>query len=301
MKKWMCVALGLAALSLWIGSADAAINYTVLKADTLAKYARDSSAVVPMEGVERAWLDISMRPRRPGADFYYFPACDTTWSHHLDEAHHATHVVWLSGGQSWSLKMIDSIGAAQSLNADSLAYYATYTSVHLKFASDSIAAVDKAARISLAVQAREVMTSYSGTDSTYASRLTAQAANTAPAYTANRLYITERSTAAAYSDSTVIPWFPRSNAVVMAVAGVGQDTSSVNNTQPGNAAIGSSEQAAYILPNVGAWTNLRSVRVEFINPTTGQPFRAKFASFRWRMIEGPDIARFRVVLGTYTP
>jgi hypothetical protein len=69
MKKWLCVALGLAALSLWIGSADAGVAYQKLKSGRLLRSTVDSSAVVNVSGYDRMWLDfILTRPAGGTAD-----------------------------------------------------------------------------------------------------------------------------------------------------------------------------------------------------------------------------------------
>jgi hypothetical protein len=261
MKFWKLALLAAVGLAL-SSQADASVYYTLAKADTVARYAADSSGVMPIDGAERLWLDIVALPLRV-TDIA--SACDTF--HIKADADGA-----LVGGQSYAYVHMDSVCTA-------------YT--------DSVNTVANATNLAFAVQAREVLTSQAGTDSTYASRLAAYAALTDPAASATATYIAERSTAAAYADSTVIPWFPRGYVV--------GDSTIINHWSASNAGAGSSEQTAYIMARVGPWSSKRSVRVEFVTPDNGRPFRAQFASFRWRLIAGPvGSVRLRVVLGRDT-
>jgi hypothetical protein len=134
--------------------------------------------------------------------------------------------------------------------------------------------------IRLAIQAREVMPR-------------AAALDTSALYTMGG---PNNNVPAAYSDTTLIPW------PVTAVAGTaGTDSAAYNRRAPANTAAGSTEIEVTIPANSGLWSDQRSVRVYLVNTKTGMPFQAKFASFRWRLIAGPDPAkwpgRFRVVLG----
>lgn len=132
---------------------------------------------------------------------------------------------------------------------------------------DSVNAIIKASTIGIAVQAREVMPVWAITDASYSNR------NLSPS---------------TYADSTYVPWYPGYSLT---------DSVSVNRYPVANASAGSSEIQAVIHPVGGAWASRRSVRVDLVDAKSGSPFRAKFASFRWRLDSGAGPIRLRVVLG----
>lgn len=133
--------------------------------------------------------------------------------------------------------------------------------------------------ILLAVQVREVLTRAAGLDTT-----------------AGILGGGNLRVSAAASDTTVVAWNPRA----WITATSGDSAVTVNRFATNGNTAGSSEFMVWIQPNVGKWTNARSTRVELINAQNGVPFRAQFASFRWRMVSGPAVVRLRVVLGQET-
>lgn len=243
MRFWKLALLAAVGLSLATPSR-AVISSVKVKTDTLALYARDSSAVMDVSRAKRMWLDIIAVPLTCAG-------CDSAALH----------------------------------------------------ASDSINAVALTTTIVLAVQAREVLTSAAATDSTYAIRLAADAALTDPAYSATIQHTSEHSTAAAYSDTTVVPWNPHSITVSPGLADnfAANDSVWVNSRGATNDATSSSEIRASIRGASGVWSSNRSVRVDFVNPESGAPFVAQLASFRWRELAGPaGYVRLRVVLGMET-
>ena len=128
--------LVLAAL-LWAVPAVASVEYVVLKSDTLALYAADSSAAVLVTDAKRMWLDISAVPLR-GTDMN--SECDT---------------MQLSGLADG--KVLGSPGVS-------------YASVPSKVDSictawvDSVNAIGKAAHLILGIQAREALPVWATTD-----------------------------------------------------------------------------------------------------------------------------------------
>jgi hypothetical protein len=155
--------------------------------------------------------------------------------------------------------------------------------------------------IVLYVQVRERLSSAAGTDSTYAIRLAAQGdvPDADSANVAYRLHQNSWITAAAWSDTTVIPWNPRFNLISSTTAA---DSVIVGAVAPTLTTPGSSEFIVNIpIASVAAFGSVvRSVRVDLINVLTGAPFRAQFADFKWRMVRGPACIKLRVVLGRET-
>ncbi len=117
-------------------------------------------------------------------------------------------------------------------------------------------------------------------------------------------------TAAAWSDSTVIWWMPN--------FGVGNattnpanttDTLSVGNNIPANTTHGSNEIRVTLpvrqLTDPATGYRNRTARVDLWNSRTGAPYRAKWTSFRWRLLNASEGVvqnppRVRVVLGGVT-
>mgnify|MGYP007068359559 CR=1 FL=1 len=102
-------------------------------------------------------------------------------------------------------------------------------------------------------------------------------------------------TAATASDSTVIAWIPRYGWT----AGSQTDTMTVNNVSPAASAMGSNEIRVWIRPatkNVNGVLQRRTATLDLVNVSTGLPFSAKWASFKWRLASGPAIANLRVIL-----
>lgn len=137
---------------------------------------------------------------------------------------------------------------------------------------DSVNAIGKAAHVIFAVEAREVLPLWATTGGTL------QTASLA---------------ASVYSDSSYIPWNPSASTGTAAT-----DSVAFNRRLPGNAAAGSTEIQAIVLPNAGVWASRRAVRVDLVDTKSGYPFMAQFASFRWRVLVGPaGPVRLLVVLG----
>lgn len=279
MRFWKLALLTAVGLALST-AAFAGIYTTSVKSDTLALYSADSSVVIDVGNAARLWLDIIAVPLT--AKDTYRLRCDTTYVSVLAQGK-------MIAAQSYAFVKMDSTCTAynDSINAITGGQ------------ADSVNAVYKVTDLALAVQAREVLSSAAGTDSTYAIRLAADAALTDPAYSATIQYNREHSTAAAYSDSTVIPWNPRTwrnQATTFA-----SDTFVVNVSGPRNSGAAGNEIHANILANNQVYSDKRSVRIDLVSPDNGAPFRAQFASFRWRLIGGPaGYSRFRVVLGRET-
>ena len=147
--------------------------------------------------------------------------------------------------------------------------------------------------IVLFVSVREVLSIAAGTD-------TSATAGTIKGQDRNRV-------PAAWSDSTVIPWVPKY--VISANTVATLDTVLINGIASAQNIAGSSEFRVYI-PVRSSGLMLprnRTVRVDLVNPVNGVPFRAQFASFRWRLgtlTAAPSTtkayARIRVVLGMET-
>jgi hypothetical protein len=112
---------------------------------------------------------------------------------------------------------------------------------------------------------------------------------------ARMLSTTAAATYATASDSTLVEWLPRYGWI----AGSQTDTISVNNVSPAATAAGSHEIRVWVRPatkNVNGVLQRRVTTLDLINTSTGMPFSAKWASFKWRLASGPSVANVRVVL-----
>jgi hypothetical protein len=109
-------------------------------------------------------------------------------------------------------------------------------------------------------------------------------------------------TAAAFSDTTVIPWIP-SFAVGGTAGSAAADSALTVNGIPGTILGRASYQFKIVIPTrfiAGGVQSRRVVRLDLISPVNGAPFRAQFAQFKWYMASGPACTRLRVVLGMET-
>jgi len=240
----IAVFAALAATLFWTGSAGADV---MAKTDTLAPHCADSTAVLPVSGAARLWLDFIIPPG---------PPCGT---------------------------------CAYSATADTA--------------------------VVLLVEAREVLSSAAGTDSTQnyyegiradsllLSRQYVQGAAGHPdsSLRAYALQSAAGSTAAAFSDSTVVPWIPKTTKWGSGGAATADTALTVNSIPPSNL-VRSSYQIKVIIPTrfvANGVKSVRAVRVDLIGED-GAPFHAQFAQFWWKMVSGPASAKIRVVLGRET-
>lgn len=244
--------------------AQAAVYNTAVKTDTLNLYMADSSAVINVENAGRMWLDIILMPIDSGDFAYASPECDPE-----------------TDGEAACDAQEDSARTAQV---------------------DSVNTAIRQTTFRLAVQVREVLTRDVGTDSTYAIRLAAQAGNADPAVSATALHTMSANLPSAVSDTTYVPWLPQHNLHASTTV---DSLPKLNKVQTGPWSTASNELHVYFPSQAAAphYSSPRSVRVELVNLVNGVPFRAKYASFRWRMI-GPTAtqtyAKFKVVLGRET-
>jgi hypothetical protein len=171
--------------------------------------------------------------------------------------------------------------------------------------------------IRLLVQVREHLSAAAGTDSIleypvtgnsdslllcrrYVQGVAGNADSTARAEALNAM---AGQRAAAYSDTTVIPWVPR-----FQLAAVGDDSVKVGARVPSIYNPSSSEFIVDIPPLTVKYGNKqRAARLDLINVNGCAPFRAQFASIRWRLVQGngvvannPAAVKLRVVLGKET-
>jgi len=241
MKKFLFLA-ALAGL-LCAAPASAEVNYIPLGSDTVRVTVADSSGVVNVAAAKRMWLVISAVPILKGD--LKVPVCDTTGLYDYYGAH------------VYTAAQIDS-----------------FCDVRVR---DSLNILYAAAELSIAVQAREVLPSWAGTDG-------------APG---------QRPDNYAVADSVVVPWFPRAWTPATQYA----DSTIYGHWASTSTAVGSREILVYIKAATAAGTANRSVRVDLSSVSNGAPFQARLASFRWRLLTGaaaPGISRLRVVLGYET-
>jgi hypothetical protein len=269
MKKHLFLA-ALAGL-LWALPASAAISYTLIKADTTALNSNEMTVAIPTDGVKRMWLDLIAVPLR-ATDMN--SECDTF--HVSTDYGAAVH----PGGNSYAFFHQDSICTAWV---------------------DSVNAIYSASTLELAVKIREALPAAMVTDSTYAIRLSAYAANTEAAVLASVRTSSATSDPASLADSTAIPWTPRAS-YALSSASAAADTTSIGMVRAARTTPGATEINA-IIPFLGSTTfnTHRSVRVDFVNPDNGAPYTGKNTTFSVRVLKGPSLCRLRWVVGMERP